>query len=101
MAGDVRVLLRCASRRVAPLTHRYEIRMASSRRPRTEESPRVGFVSHGCPKALDDSEQILTQLRTEAYANAASYASTDLLVVTTRGDITTTGPEAHTTTREA
>ena len=36
-------------------------------------APRVGFVSLGCPKALVDSEQILTQLRAEGYAIAPSY----------------------------
>ncbi len=61
--------------------------MASSRRPRTEEPPRVGFVSLGCPKALVDSEQILTQLRAEGYAIAASYDGADLVVVNTCGFI--------------
>ena len=37
-------------------------------------APRVGFVSLGCPKALVDSERILTQLRAEGYAVAPDYA---------------------------
>jgi ribosomal protein S12 methylthiotransferase len=49
--------------------------------------PRVGFVSLGCPKALVDSEQILTQLRAEGYAIAPSYAGADLVVVNTCGFI--------------
>jgi ribosomal protein S12 methylthiotransferase len=49
--------------------------------------PRVGFVSLGCPKALVDSEQILTQLRAEGYAISPSYAGADLVVVNTCGFI--------------
>jgi len=50
-------------------------------------APRIGFVSLGCPKALVDSEQILTQLRAEGYAIAPSYAGADLVVVNTCGFI--------------
>ncbi len=50
-------------------------------------APRVGFVSLGCPKALVDSEQILTQLRAEGYAIAPDYADADLVVVNTCGFI--------------
>ena len=49
--------------------------------------PRVGFVSLGCPKALVDSEQILTQLRAEGYAISPSYDGADLVVVNTCGFI--------------
>jgi ribosomal protein S12 methylthiotransferase len=49
--------------------------------------PRVGFVSLGCPKALVDSEQILTRLRAEGYAIAPTYAGADLVVVNTCGFI--------------
>ena len=48
---------------------------------------RVGFVSLGCPKALVDSEQILTQLRAEGYAISPSYEDADLVVVNTCGFI--------------
>jgi len=51
------------------------------------EAPRVGFVSLGCPKALVDSEQILTQLRAEGYAIAPDYGGADLVVVNTCGFI--------------
>jgi ribosomal protein S12 methylthiotransferase len=50
-------------------------------------APTVGFVSLGCPKALVDSEQILTQLRAEGYDIAPSYQGADLVVVNTCGFI--------------
>jgi ribosomal protein S12 methylthiotransferase len=50
-------------------------------------TPTVGFVSLGCPKALVDSEQILTQLRAEGYATAQSYQGADLVIVNTCGFI--------------
>lgn len=49
--------------------------------------PKVGFVSLGCPKALVDSEQILTQLRAEGYETASSYDGADLVIVNTCGFI--------------
>ena len=48
---------------------------------------RVGFVSLGCPKALVDSEHILTRLRAEGYAIAPTYEGADLVVVNTCGFI--------------
>jgi ribosomal protein S12 methylthiotransferase len=51
------------------------------------ETPRVGFVSLGCPKALVDSERILTQLRAEGYMISGSYRDADLVVVNTCGFI--------------
>ena len=60
---------------------------ATRSRPKPAQSPRVGFVSLGCPKALVDSEQILTQLRAEGYAIAPSYDGADLVVVNTCGFI--------------
>ena len=53
----------------------------------TTASPRVGFVSLGCPKALVDSERILTQLRAEGYDISADYDGADLVVVNTCGFI--------------
>jgi ribosomal protein S12 methylthiotransferase len=50
-------------------------------------SPRVGFVSLGCPKALVDSERILTQLRIRGYEISPSYEASDLVVVNTCGFI--------------
>jgi ribosomal protein S12 methylthiotransferase len=52
-----------------------------------KSSPRIGFVSLGCPKALVDSERILTQLRAEGYEVAPSYEHADLVVVNTCGFI--------------
>ena len=49
---------------------------------------KVGFVSLGCPKALVDSERILTQIRAEGYEVAANYSDADVVVVNTCGFIT-------------
>ena len=51
------------------------------------KSKKVGFVSLGCPKALVDSERILTQLRMEGYDIAASYADAEVVIVNTCGFI--------------
>src|SRR5690242_7251243 len=52
-----------------------------------QRPPKVGFVSLGCPKALVDSERILTHLRAEGYEVAPSYDSADVVVVNTCGFI--------------
>jgi ribosomal protein S12 methylthiotransferase len=52
-----------------------------------QTSPRVGFVSLGCPKALVDSERILTQLRIEGYEVVGGYGEADVVVVNTCGFI--------------
>ena len=49
--------------------------------------PRVGFVSLGCPKALVDSERIITRLRAEGYEISPNYEQADLVVVNTCGFI--------------
>ncbi len=51
------------------------------------KTPRVGFVSLGCPKALVDSERIITRLRAEGYEVAGSYGAADLVIVNTCGFI--------------
>ena len=51
------------------------------------KSPQVGFVSLGCPKALVDSERILTQLRAEGYVISDSYSDASIVVVNTCGFI--------------
>lgn len=51
------------------------------------KTPQIGFVSLGCPKALVDSEQILTQLRAEGYETAKTYQGADLVIVNTCGFI--------------
>jgi len=50
-------------------------------------APKVGFVSLGCPKALVDSERIITKLRAEGYQVAADYDAADLVIVNTCGFI--------------
>ena len=50
-------------------------------------APKVGFVSLGCPKALTDSELILTQLQAEGYATSKTLAGADLVIVNTCGFI--------------
>ena len=47
--------------------------------------PRIGVVSMGCPKALVDSERIMTQLRAEGYDIVGSYTDADLVIVNTCG----------------
>jgi ribosomal protein S12 methylthiotransferase len=50
-------------------------------------TPRIGFVSLGCPKATVDSERILTELRADGYAIASDYGGSDLVIVNTCGFI--------------
>ena len=59
---------------------------ARSKRTRAPgAAPKVGFVSLGCPKALVDSERIITKLRAEGYQIAPDYAGADVVVVNTCG----------------
>ncbi len=53
----------------------------------SNNTPKVGFVSLGCPKAGSDAERILTQLRAEGYEISGSYEDADLVVVNTCGFI--------------
>jgi ribosomal protein S12 methylthiotransferase len=64
-------------------------------------APTVGFVSLGCPKALTDSELILTQLRAEGYATSKSYEGADLVIVNTCGFIDDAVKESLDTIGEA
>ncbi len=57
-------------------------RLADTRRP---GQPTIGMVSLGCPKALVDSERILTRLRAEGYAMSPDYAGADAVIVNTCG----------------
>ena len=57
-------------------------------------APKVGFVSLGCPKALVDSERILTQMRTEGYQVVPTYEDADVVVVNTCGFIDTAKAES-------
>src|ERR1700689_4949367 len=56
-------------------------------KPVRARTPAVGFVSLGCPKALVDSERLITELRARGYAIAPSYQNADLVVVNTCGFI--------------
>ncbi len=60
---------------------------AAPSRSRRKTPPKIGFVSLGCPKALVDSERILTQLRAEGYQTVSSHAKADVVVVNTCGFI--------------
>ncbi len=55
--------------------------------PKSPRIPKIGFVSLGCPKALVDSERILTHLRAEGYEVSPTYDSADVVVVNTCGFI--------------
>ncbi len=61
--------------------------MVSASSSLAQTPPRVGFVSLGCPKALVDSERILTQLRIEGYEVVGGYGEADVVVVNTCGFI--------------
>ncbi|MEM8743109.1 MAG: 30S ribosomal protein S12 methylthiotransferase RimO [Pseudomonadota bacterium] len=58
---------------------------ASRRTPLPQSAPKVGFVSLGCPKALVDSERIITRLRAEGYELSRDYQGADVVVVNTCG----------------
>jgi len=72
-------------------------------KPRTirEAVTEIGFVSLGCPKALVDSERILTQLRAEGYVTCKTYAAADLVIVNTCGFIDAAVEESLATIGEA
>jgi ribosomal protein S12 methylthiotransferase len=68
---------------------------------RADRAPTVGFVSLGCPKALTDSELILTQLRAEGYETSKTFAGADLVIVNTCGFIDDAVKESLDTIGEA
>jgi ribosomal protein S12 methylthiotransferase len=63
--------------------------------------PRIGFVSLGCPKALVDSERIITQLRAQGYEMSPTYSKADLVIVNTCGFIESAVEESLATIQEA
>lgn len=65
------------------------------------KTPKVGFVSLGCPKALTDSELILTQLSAEGYQTAKTFEGADLVIVNTCGFIDDAVKESLDTIGEA
>jgi ribosomal protein S12 methylthiotransferase len=64
-------------------------------------APKIGFVSLGCPKALTDSELILTRLSAEGYATSKTFAGADLVIVNTCGFIDDAVEESLATIGEA
>ena len=66
-----------------------------------ETAPTVGLVSLGCPKALVDSERILTQLRSEGYQLSPDYAGADVVIVNTCGFLDSAKKESLDTIGEA
>ena len=75
--------------------------VASPERTATPAAPKVGFVSLGCPKALTDSELILTQLSAEGYQTAKTFEGADLVIVNTCGFIDEAVKESLDTIGEA
>src|SRR5262245_9900412 len=69
--------------------------------PERAHAPTVGFVSLGCPKALTDSELILTRLSAEGYRTSKSFAGADLVIVNTCGFIDDAVKESLDTIGEA
>ncbi|GAB4035404.1 MAG: 30S ribosomal protein S12 methylthiotransferase RimO [Rubrivivax sp.] len=67
----------------------------------SQDAPTVGFVSLGCPKALTDSELILTQLSAEGYRTSKTYEGADLVIVNTCGFIDDAVKESLDTIGEA
>ncbi len=67
----------------------------------TNTAPKVGFVSLGCPKALTDSELILTQLSAEGYQTSKTFEGADLVIVNTCGFIDDAVKESLDTIGEA
>ncbi len=59
--------------------------MTDSSSPATSPAPRISFVSLGCPKALVDSERILTKLRAEGYELSKTHTGADAVIVNTCG----------------
>ncbi|WP_418315195.1 30S ribosomal protein S12 methylthiotransferase RimO [Piscinibacter sakaiensis] len=69
--------------------------------PKAASAPKIGFVSLGCPKALTDSELILTQLRAEGYETSQTFAGADMVIVNTCGFIDEAVKESLDTIGEA
>lgn len=76
-------------------------RISQSMQNSTERPPRIGMVSLGCPKALTDSELILTQLSAEGYQTSKTFAGADIVIVNTCGFIDDAVKESLDTIGEA
>lgn len=73
----------------------------TSESPRSVPAPKIGFVSLGCPKALTDSEAILTRLNEEGYQTSTTFEGADLVIVNTCGFIDDAVKESLDTIGEA
>ncbi|HTP38541.1 MAG TPA: hypothetical protein VMI92_03090, partial [Steroidobacteraceae bacterium] len=69
--------------------------------PATQRPPAVGFVSLGCPKALVDSERILSRLKAQGYEITDTYAGADVVIVNTCGFLNSAKQESLDTIGEA
>ncbi len=87
--------------KIAPMTTSTPLADAPTCAAPGGRAPTVGFVSLGCPKALTDSELILTQLRAEGYETSKTYAGADLVIVNTCGFIDDAVKESLDTIGEA
>jgi ribosomal protein S12 methylthiotransferase len=87
--ADERSAERAARRRLAglaPASRSWQLPCVTDIvQPEQRAAPRISFVSLGCPKALVDSERILTRLRAEGYELARSHAGADAVIVNTCG----------------
>jgi ribosomal protein S12 methylthiotransferase len=83
------------------LTAGNGISESGERVAKSGKQPCIGFVSLGCPKALVDSERILTQLRTEGYEVSPDYNGADLVLVNTCGFIDSAKEESLSAIGEA
>src|SRR5262245_31914570 len=70
---------------MVPEQMRLDAHPVSQAQERSGTGPKVSFVSLGCPKALVDSERIVTRLRAEGYELSRSHQGADLVVVNTCG----------------
>jgi ribosomal protein S12 methylthiotransferase len=83
------------------MSSRPATRAAAGRAKPRDRTHKIGFVSLGCPKALVDSERILTRLRSEGYEISPTYEQADLVVVNTCGFIDAAVDESLQTIGEA
>ncbi len=88
---------------IAPMkeVNTYNLLEKSSTTPNSGSNSKVGFVSLGCPKALVDSERIITQLRQDGYQVASEYDEAGVVVVNTCGFIDSAKQESLDSIREA
>lgn len=77
-----------------PPTLRPDLALARVSENTRQDQPTIGMVSLGCPKALVDSERILTRLRAEGYGISAQYSGADAVIVNTCGFLDTAKAES-------